>query len=278
MSAPAAPRPFAKLKLEPAYRKVAAALTESITSGALRVGERLPSETELGLRMGVHRSTVREALRELESAGLLRRERGSKLMMVSRPDRDTVASGVTRALTLHEATVAEVWEALTVIEPMVAEFAARRRDPKSLAALAAVVESAAPGGAMQEGAADLAAAQAAEFFRALAAVAGNRVLSMSHEPLLQLMASSLHKLVAVVPQARSRIAAAQRRILEAVERGDAASAREWCGKHVRDYRRGFEVAGIDLALPISSGSARPSGRRRAPAAAVPRASRRSHRP
>jgi len=83
-----------------------------------------------------------------------------------------------------------------VIEPMVAEFAARRRDPKSLATLAAVVESAAPGGAMQEGAADLAAAQAAEFFRALAAVAGNRVLSMSHEPLLQLMASSLHKLVA----------------------------------------------------------------------------------
>lgn len=257
-------QPYARLKLEPAYRKVAAALTESITSGALRVGERLPSETELGLRMGVHRSTVREALRELESAGLLRRERGSKLMMVSRPDRDTVASGVTRALTLHEATVAEVWEALTVIEPMVAEFAARRRDAAALATLAAVVESATPAvpaGATQGGAADLAAAQAAEFFRALAAVAGNRVLSMSHEPLLQLMASSLHKLVAAVPQARSRIAAAQRRILEAVERGDAAAAREWCGKHVRDYRRGFEVAGIDLALPIKAGSAGRAGRR-----------------
>jgi GntR family transcriptional repressor for pyruvate dehydrogenase complex len=251
-------QPYARLKLEPAYRKVAAALTESITSGALRVGERLPSETELGLRMGVHRSTVREALRELESSGLLRRERGSKLMMVSRPDRDTVASGVTRALTLHEATIAEVWEALTVIEPMVAEFAARRRDAKTLAALAAVVESAPPEGDAQ------AAAQAAEFFRALAAAAGNRVLSMSHEPLLQLMASSLHKLVAVVPQARSRIAAAQRRILEAVVRGDAAAAREWCGKHVRDYRRGFEVAGIDLALPIKAGSARRAGRRRAP--------------
>jgi DNA-binding FadR family transcriptional regulator len=183
-----------------------------------------------------------------------------------------VASGVTRALTLHEATVAEVWEALTVIEPMVAEFAARRRDPKSLAALAAVVAAAAPPDDA------LAAAQAAEFFRALAAAAGNRVLSMSHEPLLQLMASSLNTLVAVVPQARSRIAAAQRRILEAVERGDAAAAREWCAKHVRDYRRGFEVAGIDLALPIKAGSARPSGRRRAPTAAAPRASRRSHRP
>lgn len=244
--------PFARLKIEPAYRKVAAVLIERITSGALKTGERLPAETELAGRLGVHRSTIREALRELESAGLLRRERGSKLMMVSRPDRDTVASGVTRALTLHEATVAEVWEALTVIEPMVAEFAARRRSAEALAALAAVVESAAPVGAMPEGAADLAAAQAAEFFRALAAVAGNRVLSMSHEPLLQLMASSLRKLVAAVPQARSRIAAAQRRILEAVERGDAVAARDWCGKHVRDYRRGFEVAGINLSLPISS--------------------------
>lgn len=244
--------PFARLKIEPAYRKIAAVLIERITSGALKTGERLPAETELAGRLGVHRSTIREALRELESAGLLRRERGSKLMMVSRPDRDTVASGVTRALTLHEATVAEVWEALTVIEPMVAEFAARRRSAEALAALAAVVESAAPGGAMPEGAADLAAAQAAEFFRALAAVAGNRVLSMSHEPLLQLMASSLRKLVAAVPQARSRIAAAQRRILEAVERGDAVAARDWCGKHVRDYRRGFEVAGINLSLPISS--------------------------
>ena len=271
-------QPYARLRLEPAYRKVAAALTESITSGALRVGERLPSETELGLRMGVHRSTVREALRELESSGLLRRERGSKLMMVSRPDRDTVASGVTRALTLHEATVAEVWEALTVIEPMVAEFAARRRDAKTLAALAAVVESAPPEGAARSTASERsdaqAAAQAAEFFRALAAAAGNRVLSMSHEPLLQLMASSLHKLVAVVPQARSRIAAAQRRILEALVRGDAAAARDWCGKHVRDYRRGFEVAGIDLALPINPGSARPPVRRRARKAATPRAARR----
>jgi len=244
--------PFARLKIEPAYRKIAAVLIERITSGALKTGERLPAETELAGRLGVHRSTIREALRELESAGLLRRERGSKLMMVSRPDRDTVASGVTRALTLHEATVAEVWEALTVIEPMVAEFAARRRSAEALAALVAVVESAAPVGTMREGAADLAAAQAAEFFRALAAVAGNRVLSMSHEPLLQLMASSLRKLVAAVPQARSRIAAAQRRILEAVECGDAVAARDWCGKHVRDYRRGFEVAGINLSLPISS--------------------------
>jgi DNA-binding GntR family transcriptional regulator len=40
--------------------------------------------------------------------------------------------------------------------------------------------------------------------------------------------------------------------LAAIEAGDAAAARNWCEKHIRDYRRGFEVAGIDLALPIPS--------------------------
>jgi GntR family transcriptional repressor for pyruvate dehydrogenase complex len=115
---------FAKIKVEPAYRKVATALTARITDGSLGFGERLPSETELAIQLGVHRSTVREGLRELESSGLLRRERGSKLMMVSRPDPQQVATGVSRALTLHQATVAEVWEALAIIVPSVAEIAA----------------------------------------------------------------------------------------------------------------------------------------------------------
>lgn len=237
--------PFVPLKLEPAYRKVAAVLTERITSGVLKQGERLPSEMQLASRLGVHRSTIREALRELESAGLLRRERGSKLMMITRPDHDAVASGVSRALTLHRATVAQVWEAMTVIEPVLAELAARRRTPQSMKAMSAVLDDAAhpdPG---------IAATQAADFFRALAVAAGNSVLVLSQEPLLQLLNSSLRRLVEIVPQARSRIATAQRRITEAVERGDAVAARSWCEKHIRDYRRGFEIAGINLDLPIA---------------------------
>ena len=56
---------FSKLVLEPAYRKVAAAIGSRILSRSLAEGERLPSETELARQFGVNRSTVREALREL---------------------------------------------------------------------------------------------------------------------------------------------------------------------------------------------------------------------
>ena len=237
---------FAKIKVEPAYRKVATALTERITDGSLGFGERLPSETELALQLGVHRSTVREALRELESSGLLRRERGSKLMMVSRPDPQQVATGVSRALVLHQATIAEVWEALAIIVPSVAEIAAQRCDADGLVALAAVVAVA------EDPQIPRAAAQAANFVRALVRVMGNSVLSLTHEPLLHLVDSSMRRMIEAVPQSRSRIAVAQRRILSAVESGDAAAARSWGDKHIRDYRRGFEIAGMDLSLPIHS--------------------------
>ena len=53
------PVTFDPLKLEPAYRKVAAALTDRITGGSLKPGERLPAELELARQLGVHRSTIR---------------------------------------------------------------------------------------------------------------------------------------------------------------------------------------------------------------------------
>ena len=57
---------------------------------------------------------------------------------------------------------------------------------------------------------------------------------------------SLRKMIDQVQPARGRIATAQRRILAALRDGDAAAARTWTEKHIRDFRRGFEMAGIDL--------------------------------
>jgi DNA-binding FadR family transcriptional regulator len=232
---------FEPVRIDRAYRKVADALIERITSRALAEGERLPPELELARQFGVNRSTVREALRELESAGLLRRERGSKLMMVSRPGLDAVAGDVSRAMALHDVTLRDVWEGLTILEPPIAEAAARRRTEADLAALAAVLA--------QANAPDplVAAQQAAGFFRALGDATHNPVLTLGHEPLLQLLVPSLQAMIDEVPQARSRIANAQRRIVEALRARDAAAAQTWTAKHIRDFRRGFELAGIDIA-------------------------------
>src|SRR3982750_2578355 len=118
---------FEPIKLEPAYRKVATALLDRITARTINAGERLPPEIELARQFGVHRGTVREALRELETNGVLKRERGSKLMMVTRPARVDVAAGVSRALALHDVSYHDVWEAMTALEPPIAAAAARNR-------------------------------------------------------------------------------------------------------------------------------------------------------
>ena len=238
---------FGKLLLEPAYRKVAAAIGARILSRSLREGERLPSETELARQFGVNRSTVREALRELESRGLLQRRPGSKLMSVSRPQHAAVAQGVSHALLLHDVTVQHLWEALTLLEPPLAEAAARTRTPADLEALTSAIRT------FGVPAADTADTvhRTTEVFRCIARATHNPVLGLAQEPLLQLLEPSLRIMIDKVPQARARIAAAQRRLLEALEARDEQAARDWMARHIRDFRKGYEIAGIDLALQLT---------------------------
>ena len=240
---------FEPIQIEPASRKVAAALLARITDRTLAAGDRLPSELELARQFGVNRSTLREALRELETNGLLRRERGSKLMMVMRPHTQAIASGVSRALALHDVTVQDVYEGLTVLEPSIAEIAATRRSKYDVLRIMQAADHFAQHQNRDAGngnSNDDASHAAAEFFRSLGDATQNRVLRLAHEPLVQLLEPSLAVMIDKVPQARQRIASAQKRITSAIRDRDADAARSWTAKHIRDFRRGFDLAGIDL--------------------------------
>jgi GntR family transcriptional repressor for pyruvate dehydrogenase complex len=239
---------FEQIQIEPAYRKVAAAIGERIVSRRLREGERLPPEIELARQFGVNRSTIREALRELESGGLVKRRPGSKLMSVSRPQHAVVAEGISRALVMHDVTFLEVWSALTILEPPIAEAAARARTPADLAATAAAAERF----AQLNGDTGLAVHHAAEFFRCVGRATHNQVLVLAQEPLLQLLEPSLQVMIDKVSQARSRIMTAQKRMVEALEAADADGARTWMARHIRDFRKGYEIAGIDLELRVTA--------------------------
>src|SRR5215216_4363944 len=83
---------FEPVDREPAYTRVSSAIESKILSRALRDGDVLPAETDLAQQFRVHRSTVREALRQLENAGLVARPPGAKRMIVSRPEASKVAS------------------------------------------------------------------------------------------------------------------------------------------------------------------------------------------
>ena len=239
---------FDQIQIEPAYRKVATAIGARILDRSLREGDRLPPEMELARQFGVNRSTVREALRELESNGLVTRRPGSKLMSVSRPQHFAIAEAVTRALVLHDVTFLEVWESLTLFEPPIAATAALARTTEDLAGIRAICDRFAADNIDT----DAAVQGAAEFFRSVGRATHNQVLLLAQEPLLQLLEPSLRIMIDQVPQARSRIITAQRRIAEALEARDVEGARSWMAKHIRDFRKGYEIARIDLEHRVTA--------------------------
>jgi GntR family transcriptional regulator, transcriptional repressor for pyruvate dehydrogenase complex len=238
--------PFRPIAFEPGYRKVATAIAARILDRTLRTGESLPPETELATQFEVNRSTVREALRELESANLVSRRRGTKRMVVSRPATTQVANRVGHALALQDVSVREVAATLQLIEPPMAEAAALDATPEAILRIRTAVAAY----AADHDTAEASVTGVSEFFRAVAGASGNRVLPLTQEPLLLLLAAALEVMIDQVPPARARIAAAQMRICDAIAAGDAATARTWMAKHVRDFRRGFEVCGIDLDTPV----------------------------
>ena len=190
---------FEPLGYAPAYLRVSEEIRARILRRELREGEPLPTETELARQFAVNRSTVREALRKLESGGLLGRRRGGKRLYVTRPTRETVGGGLSQALALHRASVIDVWEALQAVQPGIAAAAAERRSADALAAL----EGAARRFAGRQGEREAAVADVAGFFDALGEAGANPVFTLLNEPLLRLLKPSLAVIIDRVPQARS---------------------------------------------------------------------------
>ncbi len=68
----------------PLYLQLAAALTGDIASGALKPGDRIPSERELAAQLGVSRITARLAVDALLEGGLVYREQGRGTFIAER--------------------------------------------------------------------------------------------------------------------------------------------------------------------------------------------------
>jgi len=70
---------------EALYLQLAHAIEESLKTGRLHVGDRLPAERELALELGVSRTTVTGAYQELQARGILRGHVGRGTIVVGSP-------------------------------------------------------------------------------------------------------------------------------------------------------------------------------------------------
>jgi GntR family transcriptional repressor for pyruvate dehydrogenase complex len=83
-------------------------------------------------------------------------------------------------------------------------------------------------------------------------MSGNRVLMLAMQPVTKLLAPSLRRMIDRVPQGRSRILVAQRCIVEAIRAARPDEAETWMTRHVQDFRRGYELAGIALDTKVGT--------------------------
>lgn len=237
--------PFEKIKKTPAYRVLAEAMIERILDGRLREGDQLPTEAKLCEMFGVNRSTVREGIRVLEEANLLRREHAKK-MVISRPSEAELGKQLERALVLHEISFDELWEAMAVLEPTMARLAAAKADEDSLTRLEENLRKTQLAMKAGESLVEL----DIEFHSIVAAMSGNRALVLARDPLSRLFYPAFQAVMTRVPVAGKRLVEAHRSILEAIRSGDAVAAEEWMRKHVQDFKRGYQTAKLDFQAPV----------------------------
>src|ERR1700728_1646645 len=68
--------PFERVQTSRVFEEVTAQIRQMIVNGQLRLGHRLPAERDLAAQLGVSRSSIREAFRGLEIAGLVKLYKG----------------------------------------------------------------------------------------------------------------------------------------------------------------------------------------------------------
>lgn len=207
------------------YEQLAERLLAQIKARRLSPGDPLPTERELTQSYGVGRSSVREALRMLESKGLIKSV--GKGAFVVAEFGHPLDHSLELLLTLQEASLRELFEVRKILEVEAAGLAAVRRTDQDLVAMRNAIEEMVQGLAAQDRyiGADL------QFHLTVVGSTRNRIaLHMMHAirgPLQHALASIYH-----IPGSPQQSIAQHREILAAIAAEDAGAARQRMREHL----------------------------------------------
>ncbi len=203
-------------------------LKESIFGGEYSEGERLPSEHELMGIFGVSRIVVREAVRNLEKAGLVEIKRGPAGGAFLCPMKHSVLSELVRdTLKLGRISVSEIMEVRLHIEPIVAGLAAERRTQEDLEMLQKAISNmpnAKNGNKYVAWNVDFHRSVAKASHNAMYELLVNILMDMTQELILSIKPSER-----VIHDTKSHPA-----IFEKIEKGDRVGAEEEFRKHLAE--------------------------------------------
>jgi GntR family transcriptional repressor for pyruvate dehydrogenase complex len=200
------------------YEEIVRQVRLLISDGRLKSGDRLPPERELAEQFRVSRTSVREALRALESRGLVEIRAGEGAFV-----RDISVDALVEPLALvilpHREAVGELFEARRLLEPAIAALAARRATPDEIGEMERILDEQ----AREVAHGRTGVAQDSAFHAALANSAHNRAISRIVNALMDLLTQSREESLQT-PGRPQRSHQDHRRILDAIRRRDEVAA------------------------------------------------------
>lgn len=229
-------------------------LRQDIVTRRLPHGERLPSEKELSDRFGVSQPTVREAIRALETLGLVEVFHGNGTFVRSQGDY-ALATALQTLLQLQGVGIMDVLDVRQVLGRHSIELAAVNATPEDIAAIEALSASFENASELKE--VDQVIACVIDFQRAVSAA--------SHNPILQSLEAFLLALLNEVQVKsltnrsirfwRTRALEFQEHrvaILAGLRSGNAAAARKAMDQYFEAQRARFEQDDALRSLNLSS--------------------------
>jgi GntR family uxuAB operon transcriptional repressor len=218
------------------YRQIADQLSALIASGEFANGQRLPSERDLAVQLGVSRACVREALIALEIYGKVEVRVGAGIYV-----------GTSRPVPISDATSEgqgpfELLRARWLIEGEIAAEAARKGRPEDLAPIRLAVEE------MQRSERRNRSADTADrdFHLGIAAATHNSALVSAVHDLWDRGRGAIWKRMELhfqTPELRAAALRDHRAILDMLEARDARGARSAMRRHLervdREFNRGW---------------------------------------
>ena len=231
------------------YERIVEQVEAAVASGELAPGQRLPSERELVTQFGTSRATVREALRVLESNGVVRSRPGD-------PNGPEILPFSTRGLSkqlrrlarAEELTLAQLLVSRMMLDATANRLAAVLRTDEQLADMEAAVER-------MRGAIDLGYDAFSEadlaFHEAVAVASRNTMIQVSNEVVRDTVLSVISDKIANARNSRAlmrRSLEHHEQVLGAIRAGDGPAAARASLQSLYEYYAGYVPASERHAL------------------------------
>ena len=214
------------------YEQMASQIKDRIVRNEIKVGELLPNERDLAIQFGISRTVVREAIRSLEKEGLVQVRPGRGTFVINH-SQQAVRDSLNTLISFDQSDNLEnLLEVRTLLEPGIAELAAKRATVEQIAALKATIE--AMDAAMDDTEKYIAADN--DFHLILARATGNDLLMNLVEPIVGLLTQQRRKIFLVNGGAQ-RGQVHHKKILDAIQEHKKENARLEMILHLAQVRQ-----------------------------------------